>query len=184
MCSALDQGAYKVRFERKQCGLFRFCLIFLSFCIVASCLISKIHNSTGSEAYRCHPTSEIRYSTSDIPDLTSDIWYPRFDIRHPRFDIPDLASDIWYPRCDIRHPTSEIRDPTSDTRHPTSEIRHPTSEMPHPTFERMAVMCSSWDQGAYEVRFERKQFGLFWFCLMFLSFCIVSNAYYHGVLLN
>ena len=131
MCNALDQGAYKVRFERKQCGLFRFCLIFLSFCIVASCLISKIHNSTGSEAYRCHPTSEIRYSTSDIPDLTSDIWYPRFDIRHPRFDIPDLASDIWYPRCDIRHPTSEIRRPTPDIRHPRFDIRHPRCHIRH-----------------------------------------------------
>ena len=184
MCSALDQGAYEVRFERKKCGLFRFCLIFLSFCIVASCLISKIHNSTGSEAYRCHPTSEIRYSTFDIRHprfdilhLISEIRYPTSEIRHPRFGIRHLISEM-------RHPTSDIRDLTSDTRHPTSEIRHPTSEIPHPTFERMAVMCSSWDQGAYEVRFERKQFGLFWFCLMFLSFCIVSNAYYPGVLLN
>ena len=163
MCSALDQGAYEVRFERKQCGLFWFCLIFLSFCIVANCLISKIHNSTGSEAYRCHPTSEIRYSTSDIRHPTSQIWHPTSEIRHPRFGIRHLISEM---------------------RHPTSEIPHPTSEIPHPTFERMAVMCSSWDQGAYEVRFERKQFRLFWFCLMFLSFCIVSNAYYPGVLLN
>ena len=41
----------------------------------------------------------------------------------------------------------------------------------------MAVMFSAWDQGTYEVRFERKQCGLFWFCLIFLSFCIVANAY-------
>ena len=38
-------------------------------------------------------------------------------------------------------------------------------------------MFSAWDQGTYEVRFERKQCGLFWFCLIFLSFCIVANAY-------
>ena len=63
-------------------------------------------------------------------------------------------------------------------------IRRPRSEIRHRTFERMAVMCSAWDQGIYEVRFERKQFGLFWFCLIILSFCIVANAYYPGMLLH
>ena len=69
-----------------------------------------------TEAYRCHPTSELRQRTSEI-------WYPTFDIRHPRFDI----RLIWHPRFDIRHLTSDIRDSTSDIWHPTSEIRHPTS---------------------------------------------------------
>ena len=45
-------------------------------------------------------------------------------------------------------------------------------------------MCSAWDQGTYEVRFERKQCGLFWLCLVFLSFCIVANAYYPGMILH
>ena len=110
-----------------------------------------------TEAYRCHPTSNIRDPTSDIRDST-------YEIRHPRFDIQHLQ-------------TSEIRHPTSEIRHPTSDMRHRTSEIRHPTFGRMAVMCSSWDQGTYEERFERKQCGLFWFCLVFLSFCIVAHAY-------
>ena len=106
------------------------------------------------------------------------------DIQHPRSEIRHSTSDIRHPRFDIRHLTSEIRHPTSDIRHPTSDIRHPTSEIRHPTFERMAVMCSAWDQGTYEVRFERKQCGLFWFCLIFLSFCVVAKAYYPGMLLH
>ena len=114
---------------------------------------------------------------SDIRHSKSDIGHPRFDIRHPRFDIRHLTSKIRHPTSDIRHPTSDIRHPTSDIRHPTSDIRHPTSEIRHSTFGRMAVMCSAWDQGTYEERFERKQCGLFWFCLVFLSFCIVSHAY-------
>ena len=36
MCSAWDQATYKVRFERKQCGLFWFSFMFLSFYIVAN----------------------------------------------------------------------------------------------------------------------------------------------------
>ena len=91
-------------------------------------------------------------------------------IRHP-------ISDIRHPTSEIRHPTSDIPDLTPDIRHPRFDIRHPTSEIRHPTFERLAVMCTAWDQGTYEVRFERKQCGLFWFCLIFLSFCIVANAY-------
>ena len=87
--------------------------------------------------------------------------------------------------CSLRsHPTFDIRNPTSDIRDSTSDIRHPTSEMRHPTFERMVVMCSAWDQGTYEVRFERKQCGLFWFCLVFPSFCIAANTYYPGMLLH
>ena len=112
-----------------------------------------------------------------IRDLTSDIRHPTPEIRHPTSDIRDLTSDIRHPRSDIQHPTSEIW-------HPTFEIRHPTSDIRHPTFEKMAVMCSAWDQGTYEVRFERKQCGLFWFCLIFLSFCIVAKAYYPGMLLH
>ena len=112
----------------------------------------------------------IRHSTSEIRRRTSEIRHPTSQIWHPTSDIRDSTSDI-------RHPTSDIRDSTSDIRHPTSEIRHPTSEIRHPTFERMVVMCSAWDQGTYEVRFERKQCGLFWFCLVFLSFCIVAHAY-------
>ena len=51
-----------------------------------------------------------------------------------------------------------------------------------PTFESMTRMCSAWDQATYEVRFERKQCGLFWFSFIFLSFYIVANAYYPGML--
>ena len=107
-----------------------------------------------------HPTSEMRHRTSKI--------------RHPTFHIRDSTSDI-------RHPTSEIRHSTSDIRDLTSYIRHPRFDIRHPTFERMAVKCSAWDQGTYEVRFERKQF---WFCLIFSSVCIVANAYYPGMLLH
>ena len=43
-------------------------------------------------------------------------------------------------------------------------------------------MCSAWDEGTYEVRFERKK------CqgkeTIFLSFCIVQNAYYPSMLLH
>ena len=138
--------------------------ISIRFNLLQNC--PSVTTSEFTEAYRCHPTSELRHRTSEI-------WYPTFDIRHPRFDIPL----IWHPRFDIRHLTSDIRDSTSDIRHLTSEIRHPT-------FERMAVMCSAWDQGTYEVRFERKQCGLFFFCLIILSFCIIANAYYPGMLLH
>ena len=34
MCSAWDEGTYEVRFERKQCGLFRF---FLNIFIILHC---------------------------------------------------------------------------------------------------------------------------------------------------
>ena len=119
----------------------------------------------------------IRDSTSDTRDSTSDIRPPTSEIRHPTSDIRDLTSDI-------RHPRSDFRDLTCNIRHPRFDIRHPISEIRHPTFEKMAVMCSAWDQGTYEVRFERKQCGLFWFCLIFLSFCIVQNAYYPGMLLH
>ena len=122
-------------------------------------------------------TSDIRHPTSDTRDSTSVIRHPRFDIRHPTSDIWDLTSDI-------RHPRSDIRDLTSNIRHPRSDIRHPTFENRYPTFEKMAVMCSAWKQGTYEVRFERKQCGLFWFCLIFLSFCVVAKAYYPGMLLH
>ena len=91
--------------------------------------------------------------------------------------IRHSTSEIRHRTSKIRHLTSEIRHPTSDIRDLTSDIRHPTSEIRHPTFERMVVMCSAWDQETYEVRFERKQCGLFWFCLVFLSFCIVAHAY-------
>ena len=70
-----------------------------------------------TEAYRCHPRSDIRH--------------PRSDIRHPRSDIRHPTSDIRHPTSDIRHPTSDIRDARSDIRHPTSEIRHPTSDIRH-----------------------------------------------------
>ena len=102
-----------------------------------------------------HPRSEIRHSTSDI--------------RHPRFDIRHLTSEI-------RHPTSDMRDSTCNIRHPSFDIRH-LKGWPWCVVPGMAVMCSSWDQGTYEERFERKQCGLFWFCLVFLSFCIVAHAY-------
>ena len=125
-----------------------------------------------------HPTSEIRHRTSeirhtrfDIRHSTSEIRHSTSDIRHPTSDIPDLTSNI------CRHPRFDIRHPRFDIRHPTSDMRHRTSEIRHPTFGRMAVMCSSWDQGTYEERFEKKQCGLFWFCLVFLSFCIVAHAY-------
>ena len=130
-----------------------------------------------TEAYRCHPTSNIRHPASDS-------WHPRFDIRHLTSEIRHPTSDIRHPTSDIRLPTSEIWHPTSDIRDSTSDMRHPTSEIRHPTFKRMAVMCSAWDQGTYEVRFERKQCGLFWLCLVFLSFCIVANAYYPGMILH
>ena len=114
-----------------------------------------------------HPTSDIGRPTFEIRHPTSHIWHPRFDIRHPT--------------SEIRHPTSDIRDLTSDIRHPTSEIRHLTSEIWHPrseirrlTFERMALMCSAWDEGTYEVRFERKQCRLF--CCFFFKY------YYHFAL--
>ena len=98
--------------------------------------------------------------------MPSDIQHPRSDIGHPRFDIRDLTSDI-------RHQTSDIDIPDL-----TSNIcRNPRFDIRHPTFGRMALMCSAWDQGTYEERFERKQCGLFWFCLVFLSFCIVAHAY-------
>ena len=45
-------------------------------------------------------------------------------------------------------------------------------------------MCGAWDKGTYEVRFERKQCGLFCFFEYFLSFCIVQNAYYPGMLFH
>ena len=138
--------------------------ISIRFNLLQNC--SFVTTSEFTEAYRCHPTSELRHRTSEI-------WYPTFAIRHPRFDI----RLIWHPRFDIRHLTSDIRDSTSDIWHPTFEIRHPT-------FERMAVMCSACDQGTYEVRFEMKKFGLFWFCLIILSFFIIANAYYSGMLLH
>ena len=105
-----------------------------------------------------HPTSDIQHPTFNIPNLASEI-------RHPTSDIQDSTSDIRHPRSDIRHPRFDIWHPRSDIRHPTSEIRHLTSrsEIRRPTFERMAVMCSAWDEGTYEVRFERKQCGLFRF---------------------
>ena len=115
----------------------------------------------------------VRKLIGAIRDSTSDIRHPTSEIRHPTSDIRDLTSEIWHPTSNIRHPRSDIRHPTSEIRHPTSDIRYPISEIRHPTFEKMAVMCSAWDQGTYEVRFERKQCGLFWFCLIFLSFCIV-----------
>ena len=95
------------------------------------------------------------------------------DIQHPTSDIRDSTSDIRHPTTDIPDLTSEIRHPTFDIRHSTSDIRQPTSEIRLPTFERMAVMCSAWDQGIYVVRFERKQFRLIWFCLIFLSFALL-----------
>ena len=114
-----------------------------------------------------HPTSDIGRPTFEIRHPTSHIWHPRFDIRHPT--------------SEIRHPTSDIRDLTSDIRHPTSEIRHLTSEIWHPrseirrlTFERMAVMCSAWDEGTYEVRFERKQCRLF--CFFFFNIFIILHC--------
>ena len=150
-----------------------------AYLIFQSCALSLSSDiwCNHTEGYRCHPTSNIRHRTSDIRDPTSDIPHLTSEIRHPTSDIRDSTSDIRHPTSEIWHPTSDIRDSTSDMRHPTSEIRHPT-------FKRMAVMCSAWDQGTYEVRFERKQCGLFWFCLIFSSFCIVQNAYYPGMLLH
>ena len=143
--------------------------ISLRFNLLQNC--PSVTTCEFTEAYRCHPTSELRQRTSEI-------WYPTFDIRHPRFDI----RLIWHPRFDIRHLTSDIRDSTSDIWHPTSEIRHPTSDIRHPRFDIRHP--GAWDQGTYEVRFERKQCGLFWFCLIILSFCIIANAYYPGMLLH
>ena len=82
-----------------------------------------------------------------------------------------------HPTFDIRNPTSDIRDSTSDIRHPTSNIRHPTSDIRDATSDiwRMVVMCSAWDQGTYVVRFERKQCGLFWFCLYFYHFALLRT---------
>ena len=154
--------------------------ISIRFNLLQNC--PSVTTSEFTEAYGCHPTFELGHRTCEI-------WYPTFDIRHPRFDI----RLIWYPRFDIprhprfdipRHPRFDIRHLTSDIRDSTSDIRHPTFEIRHPTFERMAVMCSAWDQGTYEVRFERKKCGLFWFCLIILSFCIIANAYYPGMLLH
>ena len=49
------------------------------------------HNT---EAYGCHPTSEILHRTSEIRHPTFNIRDPTFDIRHPRFDIRHLTSEI------------------------------------------------------------------------------------------
>ena len=152
-----------------------------AYLIFQSCALSLSSDiwCNHTEGYRCHPTSNIRHRTSDIRDPTSDIPHLTSEIRHPTSDIRDSTSDIRHPRSDIRHPTSEIR-------HLTSEIWHPRSEIRRLTFERMALMCSAWDEGTYEVRFERKQCRLFCFFFFFilLSFCIVQNAYYPGMLLH
>ena len=97
--------------------------------------------------------------------------------------VPVACVVVWVFRR-VRKLIGAIQHPRSEIRHSTSEIRHPTFEIRHPTFDRMAVMCSARDQGTYEVRFERKQCKLFWFCLIFLSFCIVANAYYPVMLLH
>ena len=139
-------------------------------------------------SFRQKPTISIRFNLlQNCPSVTtceftegyigairhpsSDNGHPRFDIQHSTSDIRDLTSD-W----------SDIRDSTSDIWHPTSEIRHPTSDIRHPRFDIRHP--GAWDQGTYEVRFERKQCGLFWFCLIILSFCIIANAYYSGMLLH
>ena len=96
--------------------------ISIRFNLLQNC--SFVTTSEFTEAYRCHPTSELRHRTSEI-------WYPTFAIRHPRFDI----RLIWHPRFDIRHLTSDIRDSTSDIRDSTSDIRHPTSDIRLPRFD-------------------------------------------------
>ena len=122
-------------------------------------------------SFRQKPTISIRFNLlQNCPSVTTCEFTEGYigAIRHP-------SSDNGHPRFDIQHSTSDIRDLTSEIRHPTSDIRHPRFDIRHP---------GAWDQGTYEVRFERKQCGLFWFCLIILSFCIIANAYYSGMLLH
>ena len=122
-------------------------------------------------SFRQKPTISIRFNLlQNCPSVTTCEFTEAYigAIRHP-------SSDNGHPRFDIQHSTSDIRDLTSEIRHPTSDIRHPRFDIRHP---------GAWDQGTYEVRFERKQCGLFWFCLIILSFCIIANAYYPGMLLH
>ena len=163
-----------------------------------------------TEAYRCHPTSNIRHRTSeirhptfDIRDPIFDIRHPTSDIRHPTSDIPHLTSEIWHPRFDIRHPTSEIRHPTSDIRHPRSGIRHPTSDIRDlisdirhprsdirdPRFDVRHLKGWPWCVGPgikgptkWGLKGNNVDYSVFF--KYFLSFCIVQNAYYPGMLFH
>ena len=149
-----------------------------------------------TEAYRCHPTSNIRHRTSEIRHPTFDIRDPIFDIRHPTFDIRHPTFDIRNLASEIRHPTSDIRDSTSDIRHPTSEIWHPTSDIRdlisdirHPTFDVRHLKRWPWCVGPgikgptkWGLKGNNVDYSVFF--KYFLSFCIVQNAYYPGMLFH
>ena len=130
-----------------------------------------------------HPTSDIGRPRFDIRHSTSEIRYSTSHIPHPTFDIRNLASEIRHPTSEIWHPTSDIRDLTSDIRHPRSDIRHPRFDVRHLKGWPWCVVPGIKGPTKWGLKGNNADYSVFFF-KYFLSFCIVQNAYYPGMLFH